>query len=156
VVERIESPGGQVIEEFPPRSRRDVSVSVESLNLVRRALYGVVNETKGTAFKARSEKIEVAGKTGTAQIWAPRHRDEGGQPYEKQYHAWFAGFAPAARPKIAFAVIVERGGRGAEVAAPVAMQMVDGYFDQVAPPEERDPPKMVRDLPRHARRARAP
>lgn len=155
IVERIESPAGQVIEEFPPRARRDVAVSADSLNLVRRALFAVVNEPKGTAYKARSEKVEVAGKTGTAQVWAPRRRDEGGQPYEKQYHAWFAGFAPAARPKLAFAVIVERGGRGAEVAAPVAMQIVDGYFDQVAPPEERDPPRLTREVPRYGRARRA-
>ena len=49
--------------------------------------------------------------------WHP-HRD----------HAWFAGYAPASEPKIALVVLVEHGGSGGKVAAPVAKKIVDGYF----------------------------
>ena len=59
-------------------------------------------------------------------------------------HAWFAGFAPAAKPRIAFAVLVEHGGHGGSVAAPVAVEIVENYFDTVAPPDERNPPRLVR------------
>jgi len=62
----------------------------------------------------------VAGKTGTAQV-------EEGLP-----HSWFAGFAPAdAAPsaQIAFAVVVEHGGYGAQVAAPVARDLVEAARD---------------------------
>ena len=48
-------------------------------------------------------------------------------------HAWFAGFAPSRRAKIAVAVLVEHGGLGGHVAAPVAMEIIRGYFDHVAP-----------------------
>ncbi|HEY6477720.1 MAG TPA: penicillin-binding protein 2, partial [Polyangia bacterium] len=68
IVERVESPDGQTLEEFAPRVRREVSVAPETLAIVRQALVGVVNESKGTAFKARLKDIEVAGKTGTAQV----------------------------------------------------------------------------------------
>ena len=118
IVERIEAPTGQVLEEFPPRVRRELSVSAENLAIVRQALVGVVNETKGTAYKARpDDDLEVSGKTGTAQV---RHMGKRGEPvssYEQNDHAWFAGFAPSGRPRIAVAVLVEHGGFGGVVAA---------------------------------------
>ncbi len=144
IVERIESPSGQIIEEFPPRVRREVSVSPESLAFLRRALYGVVYDPKGTAYKARPRRIEIAGKTGTAQVFQGGRRggDEPPLPYERVDHAWFTGFAPAAQPRIAFAVLVEHGGHGGSVAAPVAAEIVENYFDSVVPPDERNPPRL--------------
>jgi penicillin-binding protein 2 len=146
IVERVESPTGQVLEEFPPRVRREVSVSPESLAFLRRALYGVVYESKGTAYKARPKRIEIAGKTGTAQVFQGGRRggDEPPLPYERVDHAWFAGFAPAAKPRIAFAVLVEHGGHGGSVAAPVAAEIVESYYDTVVPPDERNPPRVSR------------
>ena len=55
----------------------------------------------------------MAGKTGTAQL-------DAGEP-----HSWFAGFAPYETPSIAFAVLVEHGGYGAQVAAPIARELVE-------------------------------
>jgi len=140
IVERIESPTGQVLEEFPPRVRRELSVSPENLAIVRQALLGVVNEPKGTAYKARpDDDLEVSGKTGTAQV---RHMGKRGEPlssYEQNDHAWFAGFAPSGHPRIAFAVLVEHGGHGGDVAAPVAMEITHGYFESVAPADRAAP-----------------
>jgi penicillin-binding protein 2 len=136
IVERVESTDGQVLEEFAPRVRRELGISAESLAIVRQALVGVVNEPKGTAFKSRSREIEVAGKTGTAQVHG-RRTEAGG--WEGGDHAWFVGFAPAGRPRIAFAVLVEHGGHGGEVAAPVAMEIVDKYFESVAPDQKNAP-----------------
>jgi penicillin-binding protein 2 len=137
IVDHVEAPDGQVLEEFPPRVRRELSVSAENLALVRQALVGVVNESKGTAFKVRSKDIEVAGKTGTAQVHGRRGDPAAG--YEANDHAWFVGFAPAGRPRIALAVLVEHGGHGGEVAAPLAMEIVNGYFDTVAPDQKNAP-----------------
>jgi len=117
--------------------RRELAVSPETLAIVRQALVGVVNESHGTAFRARLKDIEVAGKTGTAQVQSGRA--EGG--YEANTHAWFVGFAPAGRPKIALAVLVEHGGHGGDVAAPLAMEIVDKYFETVAP-ADRDAPRV--------------
>jgi len=144
IVERVESPSGQIIEQFPPRVRREVSISPESMAFLRRALFGVVFDSKGTAYKARPKHIEIAGKTGTAQVFQGGRRggDEPPLPYERVDHAWFAGFAPAAKPRIAFAVLVEHGGHGGAVAAPVAVEIVENYFDTVVPPEERNPPRV--------------
>ena len=77
--------------------------------------------TSGTGRRAMSGlDIEVAGKTGTAQM------DEG------MPHSWFAGFAPFdgdAANRIAFAVVVEHGGYGAQVAAPIARKLVEAARD---------------------------
>jgi hypothetical protein len=54
------------------------------------------------------------------------------------------GYAPAAKPRISFAVFVEHGGHGGAVAAPVAMEIVDNYFESVVPPEDRSPPRLAR------------
>jgi penicillin-binding protein 2 len=135
IVQRVESPEGQVLEEFAPRVRRELAVSPETLAILRQALVGVVNESKGTAYKVHDKDIEVAGKTGTAQVKSGR--SEGG--YESITHAWFVGFAPAGRPRIAFAVLVEHGGHGGDVAAPVAMEIVHNYFDTIAPGDKEAP-----------------
>ncbi len=140
IVERVEAPDGHVVEELPPRVRRELSASPESLAFLRQALAGVVHETKGTAWKARLADIEVAGKTGTAQVRKVSRKNEAPVPPEEQNdHAWFAGFAPAGRPRIAFAVFVAHGGHGGEVAAPVAMEIVRGYFDAAAPADREAP-----------------
>jgi penicillin-binding protein 2 len=146
IVERVESPDGKVVEEFPPRVRRDVAVSAETLATIRSGLYGVVSDPKGTAYKARSHRIEVAGKTGTAQVYRGGRagKDDPPLPYERVDHAWFAGYAPAAKPRIAFAILVEHGGHGGAVAAPVAMEIIDNYFDSVVPVEDRSPPRLAR------------
>ena len=146
IVERVESPDGKVVEEFPPRVRRDLVVSAESLAIIRSGLDGVVSDPKGTAYKARSHHIEVAGKTGTAQVYRGGRagKDDPPLPYERVDHAWFVGYAPAAKPRIAFAVFVEHGGHGGAVAAPVAVEIVDNYFETVLPPEARSPPHLAR------------
>src|SRR4029453_16275613 len=99
------------VEEFAPRVRRELAVSPETLAIVRQGLVGVVNESKGTAYRARLSDIEVAGQTGTAQVQSGPAA--GG--YGSGTHAWFVGFAPAGRPRIAFAVLVEHGGHGGDV-----------------------------------------
>jgi penicillin-binding protein 2 len=148
LVERVESPEGKTLEEFAPRVRRELAVSPATLAIVRQALVGVVNESKGTAYRARSLEIEVAGKTGTAQVQVARPDGT----HELGTHAWFVGFAPAGRPKIALAVLVEHGGHGGDVAAPLAMEIVNNTFETVLP-ADREAPRL--GLPRR-RAPRAP
>jgi penicillin-binding protein 2 len=148
IVERVESPEGKTLEEFPPRVRRELAVSPETLATVRTALVGVVNESKGTAYRARLDDIEVAGKTGTAQVQSGHA--EGG--YENGTHAWFVGFAPAGRPKIAIAVLVEHGGHGGDVSAPLAMDIIHNYFETIAP-ADREAPHVGRPRRREPRPA---
>jgi penicillin-binding protein 2 len=132
IVERVETASGGVVAEYPPRLRRHVDVSRRSLAAVARGMWGAVNQKKGTAFAARDDGLSVAGKTGTAQVGKLyRSKNEVGWDPERD-HAWFAGYAPAQNPKIAFVVLIEHGGHGGKVAAPVAMDIVRGYFGEKA------------------------
>ena len=87
----------------------------------------------GTAFVAIGQNLayRMAGKSGTAQVVGIKQ----GETYnEKELgefqrkHAWFIAFAPADAPEIAVSVLVENGGGGSAVAAPVARQVIDAYL----------------------------
>ncbi|MCS6914366.1 MAG: penicillin-binding protein 2 [Myxococcales bacterium] len=151
LVERIEDPSGRVLEQVEPTLRGHLNVSPESLERLRRALQGVVNDQKGTSYSARIEGLDVAGKSGTAQVGKNRKGESSGWNVHND-HAWFAGFAPSRHARIAVAVLVEHGGLGGHVAAPTAMQIIQGYFQQVAPeqrPLALDPtkPRMLGPMP---------
>jgi len=132
LVERVTSPGGDVLEEFTPRVRRRVHVSHEHLALVVDGLYGAVNDPSGTAYEAYEETeatVSVAGKTGTAQVSARvRPGDPNRGDWTRRAHAWFAGFAPADDPRLAIVVLVEHGGGGGSNAAPIAINVLEEYL----------------------------
>ena len=99
---------------------------------IRNAMVDVVHDPRGTAFRiSRGLQYSVAGKTGTSQIYGVAQDEE----YDAETvsenlrdHALFLGFAPAEDPRIAVAVIVEHGGHGGSVAAPIARQVMDAYL----------------------------
>lgn len=131
LVERVETASGKVVAEYPPTLRRRVQVSSRALAMVQRGLWGAVNDPNGTAFKARVDGLEVAGKTGTAQVRKLQKFEDGGDWNPHRDHAWFAGYAPAHAPEIAVVVLVEHGGHGGRVAAPVAMEIFEGWRNLV-------------------------
>ena len=98
----------------------------ETIAAVKEGMRRVVAE--GTGFRARLSEVEVCGKTGSAQVVT--HARLAAQPsaHELQPHGWFICFAPADRPKIALAVLVEHGRSGGESAAPVARKILAHYF----------------------------
>ncbi|MBI1820299.1 MAG: penicillin-binding protein 2 [Nitrospirae bacterium] len=118
---------------FPPVLLDTHQISKRTLDVVREALRGVVQEPHGTAGTARSEYFETAGKTGTAQVIAAK-AGAGGNLNSKmlpkflQDHAWFVAFAPYQDPKIVVAVLVEHGGHGGSAAAPVAKKVLEAYL----------------------------
>ncbi|WP_437592561.1 penicillin-binding protein 2 [Sorangium sp. So ce1000] len=129
IVRAVETSAGTVVQEFTPRVRRQIDIRPENLALVHRAMVAGVNEEGGTAFKARVAGVEMAGKTGTAQV---SHRLTRGVEAERVWyfnreHAWFAGYAPARSPEVAVVVLVEHGGTGGKHAAPVAFEAVRAY-----------------------------
>jgi penicillin-binding protein 2 len=89
----------------------------------------VVFESEGTAFEEHIEGVDLAGKTGTAQVShvTPRSVDPKRVWYFNRDHAWFAGYAPSDSPEIAIVVLVEHGGGGGKNAAPIAMRVVDAW-----------------------------
>jgi penicillin-binding protein 2 len=97
---------------------------------VLRALRGVVEEPGGTGAAARSSVTPIGGKTGTAQA-AGRTLSMGKEaeiPFRYRDHAWFTAFAPVEDPRLVVAVLVEHGGHGGSVAAPVAKKVIEAYL----------------------------
>jgi penicillin-binding protein 2 len=97
-------------------------------------MWMTVNALGGTAHDyARSQVIEYAGKTGTAEVRSRRKGQEDEVELQDWHpsrsHAWFTGYAPARDPEIAIVVLIEHGGQGGKVAAPVAQQILEGYFE---------------------------
>jgi penicillin-binding protein 2 len=104
-------------EFFAPQAMGQLPVSPEHLAAIQEGLVGVTASPYGTAHEAfKGLEVSVAGKTGTAETGT-------GEP-----HAWFAGYTPADSPQIAVAVIVEYGGDGAKVAAPIFRQVIEAFF----------------------------
>ncbi len=126
VVRSIETSDGTVVQEFPPRVRRLISFDPSHLGMIRDGLKGVVTEREGTAHAETIEGVDMAGKTGTAQVShvTPRGVDPGKVWYFNRDHAWFAGYAPADTPEIVVVVLIEHGGGGGKNAVPVASRVV--------------------------------
>lgn len=121
----------QLLAALARPGARPLDVPDEYLNAVRMGMREVVNA--GTAIRSRLplDGIEMAGKTGTAQV----RRIEGGMrggsnvPWKYRDHGLFIFFAPVDKPKYAGAVVIEHGMHGSSAAAPVARDMMTFMFD---------------------------
>ncbi|MER1941020.1 penicillin-binding protein 2 [Castellaniella sp. FW104-16D08] len=113
-----------------PAPQYVISLKPENLKVVRDAMVDVVR--KGTARRAFSgATYQAAGKTGTAQVYSLRGAKYKAQSVDERLrdHALFMAYAPVEDPQIAVALIVENGGWGASVAAPIARTVFDYWLD---------------------------
>lgn len=116
------------------RETVNLAVNAEYWEQVINGMIGVVHGKKGTAraIAADDPPYQIAGKTGTAQVFGRKDNEAGFDPEELErrlrHHALFVSFAPAEDPKIALAVVAEHGGGGASVAAPIARRVVDAWL----------------------------
>lgn len=100
---------------------------------VSEAMLHVVEGARGTARIIRSDAYHIAGKTGTAQVFSVAQEeeyDEATVAERLRDHALFIGYAPAEAPRIAVAVVVENGGHGGSVAAPIVKRIMDIYLQE--------------------------
>ena len=114
--------------EQPGHGGESLGLNENHLRQVRRAMYAVSNNRRGTAYGSRviADEMRMAGKTGTSQVRnitaaerarsVTRNRD---LPWERRDHALFVNFAPYDNPRIAVATVVEHGGGGSTAAAPI-------------------------------------
>ncbi len=104
----------------------------ETLKLIRKGMLDVVGGARGTARRVKIKGIDIAGKTGTAQVFTltKSHRDRNKRlDYNLRDHAWFVCYAPAENPVIAVSVIIEHGEHGSTTAAPVAIEVVRTWLE---------------------------
>ena len=117
----------------------------EQLEKIRTGLWRAVNQS-GTAWRARVEGFEVAGKTGTVQTIGRASRERLGPARASRFRstAWFVGYAPANNPQVVVAVILEGAGSGGAAAAPVAREILQFFHSRNAP-SDMDLPVMARN-----------
>ncbi len=120
IIERITTSTGVDVATFSPVESGELPVSIETLEAVQTAMRGVIKSKIGTANEELGDlSIDLYGKTGTAE-----------NPMGDS-HAWFTGYSAEGRedlPDIAVTVIVENGGEGSEVAAPIFRRVIETYF----------------------------
>jgi len=114
LVSKVKSQSGELIVVDNPKGE-NVSASSGNIDIVRKGMVEACRE-KGTAWPFFTVEYTVSCKTGTAE-------KSQGNP-----HAWFTAYAPSDYPELAITVIVENGGEGSSVAAPVAREILDWYF----------------------------
>lgn len=129
----IRSDRGELLFYYPPRLRRQLTFEEEYVDLIRDGLVDVLHDPAGTAYDYRLGYVDVAGKTGTAQVRAlDTVRLDGDEIYFRDRdHAWFVAWAPAEDPEVVVSVFVEHGGAGSATAAPIAMRVIDRYLREI-------------------------
>ena len=117
---RAEDPAGRVVQEIEPAPQRQISIDTEWRSAIMNGLTKAAMEPGGTSFvHFGGFPVEVAGKTGTAETF---HE---GVPYDQ---SWYVALAPADDPRIVVALTIERGGFGADAAAPAVKSMLTEFF----------------------------
>jgi penicillin-binding protein 2 len=136
IVKRAETADGSEVETMEPVVKGHLTVTPESMDIVKRGLWEVVNTKKGTARGIKMDQVSISGKTGTAQLVTSKKPEKGktknkNEPSDESLpHAWFVAYAPSAAPRVAVAVIVEHGEHGSTAAAPVAKELIKAYLEK--------------------------
>jgi len=132
LLKQLESSDGRIVKVYEPEKQAVLSVNPQNIQIINRALWGVVNEKGGTGYILKRKEQDVCGKTGTAQVIglpqdakARKMRQASGDFGD---HALFVCFAPYGNPEIVVAVILEHAGHGGSAAAPVARKVIEAYF----------------------------
>ncbi|MFN8159634.1 MAG: penicillin-binding protein 2 [Solirubrobacterales bacterium] len=113
----IDDPAGRVVQEIDPGPRRHVTIDPEYRSLILEGLHEAAQAPGGTSYGVFGGfPIPVAGKTGTAQ--RPPNPDQ----------SWYIVLSPYPNPKLVTAVTIERGGFGADSAAPAALSILSAYY----------------------------
>jgi len=110
----------------------------KNIELVQEAMFSSTNEVRGTSYRSRinDPKYQFAGKTGTAQVKRITKQDRELDlktfeiPYEERDHALYVAFGPYRNPRYAVSILVEHGGSGSSVAAPLAKKLFKKIIDR--------------------------
>lgn len=117
IVNKVVDSSGKVVTQFGPNVIRENFISPQNIKTVQEGMRLAV--TDGSARSLNDLPVAVAGKTGTAQFLN-----------NEKTHAWFTCYAPYDNPQIAVIVLVDGGGGGHEIAAPVAKEILNYYFSK--------------------------
>ncbi len=131
ILKYVQTFDGKIVFRQEPEITGGIPAGPETLKIVRQGLLDVVQGDKGTARRIRIPGVEIAGKTGTAQVFNLKKKDREKDKklaYMLRDHAWFICYAPAEKPVIAISVLIEHGEHGSSSAAPMAREIVMSYL----------------------------
>jgi penicillin-binding protein 2 len=121
VAREVRDPNGRVVQQLSKgKPTKQLGIDAAGLASIKEGLYQAANGPDGTStgvFAQLPADKKVAGKTGTAEP------GDGGED-----HSWFVGYAPYDNPEIVVSIVIERGGTGANAAAPVACTTMGAYL----------------------------
>ena len=123
----------RLLKNKPVAPQEHLAVDQDHLEFIRKAMWGVVDHGTAAAAKLPLDGIQMAGKTGTAQthnLSASERGDYTSATWKLRDHSLFMGFAPFDNPRYAAATIVEHGGFGAAVAAPLIRDTITFLYDK--------------------------
>jgi penicillin-binding protein 2 len=123
----------RLLKSKPVAPQTQLAVDQDHLDFIRKAMWGVVDHGTAAAAKLPLEGIQMAGKTGTAQthnLSASERGDYTSATWKLRDHSLFMGFVPFDNPRYACATIVEHGGFGAAVAAPLVRDTLLYLYDK--------------------------
>ena len=129
----VENDSNQYEDKFTPLYKK-----VRNIKIVQDAMFSSTNEVRGTSYRSRIDdpKYQFAGKTGTAQVKKITERDRELDlktfqiPYEERDHALYVAFGPYKSPRYALSIVLEHGGSGGTVAAPLAKKLFKMIIDR--------------------------
>lgn len=130
LVKIIEDPHNQERTLTVPKESARIPLHPENIEFIKNAMVGVTNQGTGRTAFLNAEYV-AGGKTGTAQVIGMKKGEKyNASKIAERYrdHAWYISFAPLDKPRIAVAIIVENGGKGAAAAAPIVRKAFDYYL----------------------------
>lgn len=145
VIQKIVDQEGKVLKENFPQMVRDlqqvqpngVKISEHTFDIVREGMRRVANGDRGTARFWKIPGVQMAGKTGTAQVMGfsadQIYANCMSRPIHMRHHGWFLAFAPADNPEITVGVLAEHSCHGNTGAAPIVRDVIQAYFEKYHP-----------------------
>lgn len=145
VIKKIIDQEGKVLKERQPELLRDLTqkqpngivISPETFKVVKEGMRRVANGDHGTAKFWKIPGVQMAGKTGTAQVMGfsadQIYASCESRPLHMRHHGWFIAFAPAENPEITVAVLAEHACHGNTGAAPIVRDTIQAYFQKYHP-----------------------
>jgi len=121
----------RILASTPERLEMNLNLSKEELDTIKQGLRAVVDSDFGTARGIKDRMFSIGGKTGTAEVargYISKLPDSSDIPFKFRDHAWFFGFSPVENPEILVVAVLEHGGHGASIAAPIVRDVIRGYY----------------------------
>lgn len=145
IVQKVLDNDGNVLKQNQPEIVRDLLEPTEGQPVYHQANFKVVKEgmrrvvmgDRGTARSVRIPGVEIAGKTGTAQVMnfsaAEIYAKCDNRPVHQRHHGWFAGWAPAENPEVVVVALAEHSCSGSKGAGPLVKEVMQAYFNKYHP-----------------------